>query len=245
MTRLTLLLFVLPFSLLGQSAKEIIEKAEEKHRGNTLKATMTIEIIRPRWSREMSMKTWAKGDDYSLILVTSPAKEKGIVYLKRNKEVWNWVPSIERTIKLPPSMMSQSWMGTDFTNDDLVRESSVISDYSHEIVKDSVLEGRETWQLKLTPKESAAVVWGKVLVWIDKKDFLQLRTEFYDEDGYLVNTMIASNIKEMGGRILPAKLELIPADKKGHKTVMTYQKMEFDEPIPDDFFTTQNMKRVN
>ena len=227
------------------TAKEIIKKAEDKMRGTTSAISeMKITTVRPTWSREMELKSWAKGNDYSLILITSPAKEKGTVFLKREKEVWNWVPSIERTIKLPPSMMGQSWMGTDMTNDDLVRESSNVTDYTHELAGDSTIRGKECYKIILIPKENAPVVYGKVVAFIAKENFVQLRTEMYDEDGYLVSTMIASDIKTMDEVELATKMEMIPADKEGHKTVMEIKDMQFNEPIEDRFFTTQNMKRI-
>jgi outer membrane lipoprotein-sorting protein len=224
------------------SAKEIIQKSEERMRGNNMTGEMLIKTVRPNWTREMEVKTWSKGTDYSLILILSPARDKGTTFLKRKKEVWNWLPTLERSIKLPPSMMSQSWMGTDFTNDDLVRESSAINDYTHEIKGDSVLLGRDCYKIEMIPKPQAAVVWSKVTVYIDKKDFMQLRTEFFDEDNEMVSVMIASEIKMMGGRLIPAMLEMIPLDKKGQKTVIVYKNLIFDQPIADDFFSTQNMK---
>lgn len=226
------------------SATEIIKKSEDHMRGKTLQGQMAIRIIRPTYSREMELRLWAKGDDYSLIQVLSPAKEKGITYLKRKKEVWNWLPSLERTIKLPPSMMAQSWMGTDFTNDDLVKESSVTNDYNQTIIGNDNIMGRECWKLQLIPKPDAAVVWGKVLVWVDKKDYLQLKTEAYDEDGELVNTMLGKEIKLMGGRLLPTQMEMTPANKPGNKTIIIYKSLVFDQPISDDFFSTQNMKSI-
>jgi outer membrane lipoprotein-sorting protein len=226
------------------SADEIVKKAEDKLRGKSSYAEFTIQIIRPTWTREMQAKVWSLGIKYSLILITAPAKEKGTVFLKRDKEIWNWVPSISRTIKLPPSMMSQSWMGSDFTNDDLVKESSMEKDYTHKLVGDSIVDGRNCYKIELTPKPDAAVVWGKIITFIDKKDFLQLRTEFFDEDGYLVNTMTGKEIKMFGGKLLPSKMEVIPADKPGYKTVLIYQKLEFDIEISEDFFSVNNMKRV-
>lgn len=231
-------------SLLPEDAKDIIKKADERLRGKTSQGELTIQTVRPKWTRELKLKTWSKDTKYAMILVTAPAKEKGIVYLKSGKEVWNWVPSIERTIKLPPSMMTQSWMGTDFTNDDLVKESSVVDDYTHTLEGDSVIQERACHKIKLIPKPDAVVVWGKIIVWIDKKDYLQLRAEFYDEENQLVNTMVSSDIKLLGGRLLPAKVEMIPAGKKGEKTVMTYSSIIFDQPIDDNFFTTPNMKKV-
>ena len=228
----------------AQDAKEIVKRADDRAKGKTSKANMTIQIVRPNWSREMMMTTWTQGNDFALILVTSPVKEKGIVYLKRKKEVWNWLPAIERNIKLPPSMMSQSWMGTDFTNDDLVKEASIVEDYDHSIVKDSMIDGKICYMIQMLPKPQSSVVWGKIFLWIDKKDFLMMRAEYYDEDGKPVNTMHCSDIKMLGGKLLPARIEMAPVEKKGHKTVLLYNSLEFDKPITDNFFTTQNMQRV-
>ena len=226
------------------SAKDIVKKADDNMRGKTSQADITIEIIRPTWSREMKIKAWSKGDDYSMILVTSPAKEKGTVFLKRITEVWNWIPSIERNIKLPPSMMSQSWMGTDFTNDDLVKEASSVSDYDHKLLGKETISGKDCYKIEMIPKPSAAIVWEKVIVWIDSEDFLQLKTEFYDEDSALVNVMNASEVKEMGGRKITSKIEMFPVDKEGNSTVIIYNDIVFDTTIKDDFFTTRNMKQL-
>lgn len=214
-------------------------------RGNTSQAQITIQTVRPTWSREMTVKTWIKGTDLAMILIQSPAKDKGIVYLKRKKEVWNWMPALEKIIKLPPSMMSQSWMGTDFTNDDLVKESSIVNDYIHSIVGDTLIAGRNCYQIQMLPKPEAAVVWGRLLVSIDKKDFLELHTRFYDEDGSLLNTMNASDIKTMDGRLIPTRFEMLPAEKPGQKTVMIYNAIQFNRPLEDGFFTTEKMKTLS
>jgi outer membrane lipoprotein-sorting protein len=192
----------------------------------------------------MELKSWADEEAYSLILITSPAREKGISYLKREKEMWNFQPSIDRTIKMPPSMMMQSWMGSDFKNDDLVRQSSIVEDYTHKMLGKETLEGRACYKIELTPKEDAPVVWGKVIAWIDVQDFLQLKAEFYDEDNDLVNTMLGKQIKTMGGRTLASIMEILPADEEGHKTIMEYKSIEFDVKFEDRFFSTQNMERV-
>ncbi len=232
------------FSQQNLSATDIVKKADDNMRGETSQANITIKIIRPTWSREMNMKTWSKGDDYSMILITNPAREKGTVFLKRIKEVWNWVPSIERNIKLPPSMMSQSWMGTDFTNDDLVKEASSVTDYEHTLLGNETVFDKDCFKIQMIPKPSAAIVWEKVIVWIDIVDFLQLKAEFYDEDGELVNIMNSSDIKELGGRKITSKIEMFPVDKKGNSTVILYNNILFDVPINDNFFTTRNMKQL-
>lgn len=245
-THLFLSLFLLGsmVSSPAQDATAIVRKADQHARGRTSQAEMTMTVVRPTWQREMSMKTWSEGNDLALVLITAPAKEKGIVYLKRSKEVWNWIPSVERTIKMPPSMMSQSWMGTDFTNDDLVKESSIVEDYTHVLAGDTVIDGRTCHKVVMTPKPDAAVVWGKVVLWVDQKDYLMLRAEYYDEYGELVNTLVSSDVKLMGGRLLPARTEMIPADKPGHRTVIVHRSLMFDQPIPEGFFTTQNIARV-
>lgn len=238
------LLFSLPAFTQDLTALEVIKKADQKLRGETSSGTMKMTIVRPSWSREITMKSWSKGTEYSLILVSAPARDKGTAFLKREKEIWNWQPTIDRTIKLPPSMMMQSWMGSDFTNDDLVRESSIVVDYTHTLLAPETIEGYPCYKIELIPKEDAPVVWGKVIAWIDQKEFMQLKTEFYDEDGYLVNTMIGKNVKVLGGKTLPATMEIIPADEEGHKTIIEYLSLEFDQPVSETFFSIQNMKRV-
>ena len=241
---LFLLLFLTAF-MHAQTAREIVQKADEKMRGNTSQALITIKTIRPSWSRTMIVKTWIKGTDLAMILIQSPAKDEGIVFLKRKKEVWNWMPVLEKTIKLPPSMMNQSWMGTDFTNDDLVKESSIVDDYDHTIVGDTIVDGRNCYIIQMIPKPEAAVVWGKLIVCIDKKDMLELHTKFFDEDGLLINTMNAYDVQVMDGRLIPTRFEMIPAGKKNQKTEMTYERIQFNKPIEDAFFTTERMKIVN
>lgn len=158
--------------------------------------------------------------------------------------MWNWQPTIDRVVKLPPSMMLQSWMGSDFTNDDLVKESSVVNDYNQTLEGDSVINGLKVYKIKLIPKPEAAVVWGKVMAYIDKADFNQLLVKYFDEEGELVNTLVLSDIKNMDGRTLPTRLEMIPADNPKQKTVIEYLNLEFDIGLKEDFFSMQNMKRV-
>ncbi|WP_276370217.1 outer membrane lipoprotein-sorting protein [Chryseolinea sp. H1M3-3] len=241
---LSLLLLVGMSPICAQDALEIVKKADEKMRGKTSQAEMLFRTIRPTWSREMSVKAWLKGNDYAVILVLSPIKDKGVTFLKRKKEVWNWMPTLERSIKLPPSMMTQSWMGTDFTNDDLVKESSIVNDYNHSIIGDTTVQGRPCHKIQMLPKPEAAVVWGKLIVCIDKKDFIEMHSRFYDEDGILINTLTALEIKLMDGRLIPTRLEMVPADKKNQKTEIIYNKILFDRPIEDSFFTIEKMRNL-
>jgi outer membrane lipoprotein-sorting protein len=243
-TGIFILFFFIPVFLTGQTATEIIKKAEDKARGEAGYGEMKMTIIRPTWQREVSMKYWSKGEKYSLVIVTAPARDKGTGFLKRDKEIWNWQPSIDRTIKLPPSMMMQSWMGSDFTNDDLVEQSSMVTDFTHKLLGKETIDGMSCYKIELLPKPKAAVVWGKIIMWIDEKESLELKVEFYDEDGFLVNTMYGKNIKMLGGRLLPSKLELIPADKPNQKTIIEQLKMNFQVKLDESFFSVQNLKKV-
>jgi len=243
----TLILTILILSVhivQAQDASEIVRKADEKFRGDQSRAQMTMKIIRPSWERTVSMRVWTLGTKYSMILITAPARDEGTSYLKRGNEIWNWVPRIGRVVKMPPSMMSQSWMGSDFTNDDLIKEASIVTDYTHKLVGDSTIADRDCYELELTPKPDAPVIWSKIKMWISKNDYLELRTEFYNEYNEKVNVMEGSEIKTLGGRLLPAKLEMIPQDKENQKTVLEYQNLNFNPGISENFFTIQQMKRL-
>lgn len=228
----------------ANKATEIVKKSEEKLRGKSNKVELQINIVRPSWKRSMIAKSWSKGSENSLILITSPARDKGTVFLKRDKEIWNYVPTIERTIKLPPSMMMQSWMGTDFKNDDLVRESSMVKDYNHKLLGEERIREVDCYKIEFDPKPDAPVVWGKLVVWVSKDEYLQVRAEFFDEEGEMVQIMEGFDFKSFDGRVLPARVRMTPLDEEGHYTEMVYKSMVFDIDIDESFFTTQNMKRI-
>lgn len=245
--KIKILIYLLLFSaplIYSQNAKEIVKKANDLALGKTSHGVNTMTLVRPDWTREVSMKVWSKGIDYYMILITAPAREKGQVFLKRENEMWNWVPSINKIIKIPPSMMAQSWMGSDFTNDDLLKESSIVVDYNHSIIGSDSLEGYDCYKIKLVPKDEAAVVWGKIIIWIAKENYYQLKAEYYDEIETLINTQYGSEIEKVGDRNLPTKLTMIPADKEGNQTILKLINMEFDKDIPTSFFSQQNMKKI-
>ncbi len=232
-------------SSFSQDAKEIVKKSDEKFRGKSGYSEMTMTIVRPKWSRTVSFKSCNKGLDYSLSLVTDPAKEKGQTFMKRKNEMWSWNPKIRRLIKLPASMMSQGWMGSDFSNDDLLKESSLVVDYTHKIVGTESYAEKVCYKIELIPNDDAAVVWGKLVKWITKDGYLQLKTEYYDEDGYLIKTEKASKVKVMSGREIPTYFELIPEDEPGHKTIVVMNKIVYDINVSESFFSQQNMKKGN
>jgi outer membrane lipoprotein-sorting protein len=241
-------LFICHYSILSAqeiSATEIVRKADEKFNGEKSGiSTMVMTIIRPSWKRSVEFKSWSMGRLNSLTLILAPAKDQGQTFLKRSQEMWSWNPSINRLIKLPPSMMSQGWMGSDYTNDDILKESSIVKDYNHEIVGEEMIGDKLCYIINMKAKADATVVWGHQVRWIDKKDLLVLKAELYDEDGFLVRTELGSEIKVMDGRVIPTRLELIPEEEKGNKTIVEIIDIRFNVPIDDSFFSQQNMKRL-
>ncbi|HVN58368.1 MAG TPA: outer membrane lipoprotein-sorting protein [Bacteroidales bacterium] len=227
------------------SAREIVTRADNKFNGEKSSImVMSMTIIRPAWERTVEFKAWSLGHDYSLTLISSPARDAGQTFLKRKSEMWSWNPVISRLIKLPPSMMTQGWMGSDYTNDDILKESSVVDDYVHVIEGEENINGRPCYRIKMTARENASVVWGHQLRWIDKNEFLVLKAEFFDEDGNLVRTETGSDIKMMDGRNIQSKMEIIPADQPGSRTVVIIRDIKFNAPLEEAFFSQQNMKNI-
>ena len=241
---LLILSLTLISALKAQSAKDIIIKADQKWQGLSQISSMEMTIVRPTWERTIAFKGWTKGRDYSLTLITAPAREKGQTFLKRQNEMWTWNPSINRLIKLPAAMMSQGWMGSDFTNDDILKESSIVVDYTHKIIGREEINGIMCHKIELIPTEEAAVVWGKIIKWISIDQTDQIKNEYYDEDEMLVKTDIASDIKLMGDRKIPTRIEVIPADKPGNKTIVIITNIKYNVKMDNSFFSQQNMKKL-
>lgn len=239
-------IFILFFAQVeaGQNPVAIIERMEQAMRGDTSYAEMVMRIERPRYTREVSMRSWLKGRDYSLILITAPARDEGTAYLMRQNDIWNYDPRIDRTTRLPPSMMAQSWMGSDFTNDDLVRDTDPVDDYDHELLRIETYEGRETYVIEMIPKPNTPIVWGKVRMWICTEEYLQLRIENYDQRSELVNIMTLERITWFDGRKIPSRITVVPADKENERTILTYENITFDIEIDEGFFTRANMQRL-
>ncbi|MEJ5350698.1 MAG: outer membrane lipoprotein-sorting protein [Melioribacteraceae bacterium] len=229
---------------LAQSANEIVKRAQDLLYAKSSYSEMKMTIIKPDWQRILGMKVWALEPDYAMIYITEPARDKGTVTLKRKNEIWNWLPSIQKIIKIPPSMMNQSWMGSDFTNDDLVRSSSYEKDYTHKILGEEKLNDYICYKIESIPKPEAGVVWSKVITYITKNSYMQLKSEFYDEENNLVKIFTGSEIKNIGGRTLPTRWEMIPINKPNNKTIIEYMKIEFNIEINQSFFSQQNMTRV-
>ena len=223
---------------------EIIDRVDRLLRGDSSHGVMTMEVVTENWERSMTMEVWSLGTDYSLVRVQSPAREAGTATLKAEDDIWNYLPKVDRSIKIPASMMGGAWMGSHFTNDDLVKESRLVDDYDVEIsFEGDDPDGVAVWEFVLTPKPEAPVVWGRIEYRVRQGDYMPLWTRFYDEDGELARTMEHSAFTEMGGRLVPAVMDMLPADKPGERTTMRYEDLEFDVDLEASFFSLRNLQR--
>lgn len=242
---LVLNILLIPMLITAQTAGEIIEKAEEMIKGSSAHGTMEMEVVTADYERTLVMESWWIGNEKALIVIKSPRKERGNKTLKIGNEMWSYLKNTETTIKIPPSMMLQSWNGSDFTNDDLVRESNLADDYFQEIEGEEEIDGVNCWKIELDPKPDAPVVWGKLYYWVRKPDNLPARVDYYDEKGELKRHMVFSEIEKFGNRTIPSKWEMINDEKSGHRTVMKITEMEFDIKISDRKFSFQELERGN
>ncbi|KAA6301686.1 MAG: hypothetical protein EZS26_002151 [Candidatus Ordinivivax streblomastigis] len=233
------------FTAAAQDAKEIVRKAEDLLKGEkTSYSEMSMQIVRPKYTRTLDFKSWSETDGNSMTLITAPAKEKGQSFMKIGNNMWSWNPAIQRLIKMPPSMMSQGWMGSDFSNDDILKESSLVKDFTHKVLGDEIINGEQCYKIELMPLENASVVWGKILICISKADFFEMKVEFFDEESILIKTHTASKIVPFDGRKLPSVTEIVPADQPQNKTVVTIKTIKFNIAIDKNFFSQQNMKKL-
>jgi outer membrane lipoprotein-sorting protein len=241
---LLLLFFPLSESLSEElSPKEILDKIDKLYRGKSSIGTFSMKIKTAHWERSLRIKSWTKGLDYTLIRIEYPKKEKGVSTLKVKNNLWNYLPKIKRVIKVPSSLMMGSWMGSHFTNDDLVKESTLVNDYHHRITFEGKREGQDVYEITLFPKEEAAVVWGKIVILVRKKDLIPLYQEFFDEKEKPVRKMNLDQVKMMGGRLLPSRMTVVPYNKPGESTEISYVEISFDIKISDTFFSLRNLKQ--
>ncbi len=225
------------------SPKEILDKMDDLFRGKSSEGRMTMTIATAHWTRTLTLEFWSEGKDKSLIRILAPKKEKGTATLRVENDIWNFLPKIKRVIKLPSSMMSASWMGSHFTNDDLVKESRMAEDFTFELTFRGKRGGQEIIQVTCYPKPEAAVVWGKVLVTVRAEDWLPLNSKYYDEDFKLARTMVFSKINLLGDRTIPTLMTVIPEDKPNEKTEVLYEKMIFDLDLPENTFSLRRLQR--
>lgn len=231
------------FPVQAMEVDELIRHIDKLWRGETSHATMSMTVKTRRYERTMTMEAWSRGKDYSLVLIREPVKDRGIATLKVEDNIWNYLPKINRVTKVPSSMMSGSWMGSHFTNDDLVKESTFEDDYNSSITFEGERDGRSIYEMTALPKPDAAVVWGKVVMLIDQQTLAPFRALYYDEEGNLVRTLTFDQTQQISGRTVPMRMSLQPEDKPNESTVIVYHDIEFGVPLEESFFSLQNLKR--
>ena len=231
-----------PLTAHAQSAREIIDRVDRLMRGESSIARFTMDIRTENWDRSLTLRAWSLGTEHALIRVEAPQKEAGTATLRAHQEVWNYLPRVDRTLKLPSSMMAGSWMGSHFTNDDLVKESRLVDDYEIEIEFEGTRDGVDVWEFLLVPLPEAPVVWGKIRYQVTKEDLLPTWTRYYDESDELIRTMTFSENRMMGSRLVPTVMTIQPADKPGESTVIRYHELDFDVDLDEDYFSLRNLR---
>ncbi len=221
---------------------EIMNRVQDLYRGESSHGVATMEVVTEHWSREITMELWSLGEDYSLVRIQAPAKEAGTATLMAHDDIWNYLPKVDRTIKVPASMMGGSWMGSHFTNDDLLQESRLVEDYDVVLTFEGERDGASVWDITLTPKSEAAVVWGRVEYTVRQSDFNPVRVFYYDEDGERARSLEWSEYVNIGGRVMPKLMNMRPADKPGERTTMRYDELEFDVDIDESFFSLRTLQ---
>ena len=222
------------------SATELLERMDTLYQQDSAHAIMTMTVVTPDYQRTMQLESWSLGLDYALVKVLEPVRERGVATLQRDTEMWNFLPKINKVVKVPPSMMMGSWMGSDFTNDDLMRDTSWSEEYDV-----SLSATADTYELQLTPFENTVTVWGAMTLIVDKASLLPLEQRYFDEDGEQMRVMTFSNVTDFDGTALPATMTLTPLNKDGQYTEVEYQQLEFNVGLDDGFFTLQNLRRRN
>jgi outer membrane lipoprotein-sorting protein len=240
------LFFLMPvsFSQSAQAenqAETIVKKVDELFRATSSEALVEMEVITPHWQRTLKMKVWSQGMDKTFIRILEPKKEQGIATLRIRNEMWNFLPKTNKVLKIPPSMMMSSWMGSDFTNDDLVKEFTFLDSYDFQMTAPEDSQKGELY-VKCTPKQGIPIVWGFIVVAVKGENFMPLWQKYYDEKGQLMREMWFKEVKTFGAREIPSVLELVPTTKQGNKTVLRYLEAKFDIPMDEEIFTLRNLR---
>jgi len=225
------------------TAKDILDRVDDLFRGDSSHGRMVMTVTTVNWKRSLTIEAWSEGKDKSLLRILAPTKEKGTATLRVDNDIWNYLPKVNRVIKLPSSMMGSSWMGSHFTNDDLVKESRMADDYTFEVTYEGERAGRKVIEITCIPKPEAVVVWGKLVVEVAAEDYMPFEMVYYDEDLNKARTMRFEDVGLLGGRRLPKTMVVTPADKPSESTVVTYMDMSFDLKLSLDLFTLRNLQQ--
>jgi outer membrane lipoprotein-sorting protein len=234
---------VAPSAAQEPSGRDLLDQVEKLLWGSTVQGSYAMTITTPRWERTLELRVWMDRPKRSFVRIVAPAKEAGIGSLRIGSEMWNYLPNVERIIKIPPSMMLQPWMGSDFTNDDLVKESSILDDYTHKVIGSTPVDGAPAYQIEALPKPDAAVVWGRIVYTVRRADTMPLKQEFFSERGELTRVLQFSDVRKVGDRVLPTRWEMRPSAKPGQSTTIVLKDAVFNRPVDDEIFTQRNLQR--
>jgi len=219
----------------------VVEYFEDLYRSDSSIAEAELTITKPRRQRTLRMKVWTKGEEKALIVIQAPTREKGTATLKVDKNLWNYLPRIKRTVRIPPSMMLAPWMGSDFTNDDLVRESSYEDDYTYELVGPS--EDPPGWLIRFDAKPDMVGLWERLELIVSEDGRIPLQSKSYDRKGRHARTVYWEDVREFDGRRIPSRMRLIPEDEEGNTTEMVYHDIDFDVDVPDSTFSLSSLEQ--
>ncbi|MBD3232202.1 MAG: outer membrane lipoprotein-sorting protein [candidate division Zixibacteria bacterium] len=220
----------------------IVHKVDQLYRSKSSYSELEMEIVTPHWERTLSMKAWTEGTKKTFIRITAPKKEKGVATLRIGNEMWNYLPKTNKVVKIPPSMMMSSWMGSDFTNDDLVKEFSLFEDYSYEYTDVENPQNGLVY-INCIPREDLPVVWGNIVMAVTRSDTLPVWQKYYDEKGELMRVLEYDNVNPFDGRKLPSVMVMIPQNEEGHRTTLRYEKLEFNIGIDEEIFSLRNLRK--
>jgi len=242
-------LFILLLSLLlaasaaaeERDATSIVRDAINHWRGLSSDGVMTMVIHRPDWERSMTMRAWTKGDDRSLVRVLEPKKDSGNGTLTDDNSMWSYSPKVNRVIKIPSSMMGQSWMGSDFSNKDIARADDIVKQYDHSILSFEEADSVTTYEVESIPHEDAAVVWGREVLKI-RSDHVLTEHRFFDQDGELVKTLTSLDIGEMGGRTIALRQRMSKEASPDEWTEIQVVSVDYDIELSDSLFTLSNLR---
>lgn len=239
-----LLLINLLISLLPGNARaetdwrSLVREVEDQHTGRSSRSRMLMQVATEHWQRRLEMAGWSLGRDYFLVRILEPAKERGVATLKADREVWNYLPKVDRVIKIPTSMMGGAWMGSHITNNDLVKESHIDEDYDFSLEE----ETDSYWRIAGIPKADAAVIWGKIVYQIEKRRRVPQQVRYFDEDLVPVRDIRFDEVRLVGKRPIPLRMTVQPLDKPAERTVLEYRELIFDVPVERSFFSLRNLK---
>jgi hypothetical protein len=236
---LSILLLAAPIPVLALDVQSLIREIEQQYMGTSSHARTTMLVKTAHWERNLEMEAWSLGRDYFLVRILEPAKERDVATLKRHREVWNFLPKVDRVIKIPPSMMGGNWMGSHITNDDLVKANHIDEDYDLRLLEETATH----FIIECMPKAEAAVVWGKIVYRVRKDPRVPEQVDYYDEEMVRVRETHFDNVQQIGERIVPLRVTVLPMEKPEETTVLQYHDLVYDLPLDETFFSLRNLKQ--